>query len=149
MNNHGNESKNILLIEDSKADILLLEEVLADCQRDIRLQVVHDGEEAMDFLHRRQSYVDAVIPHLIMLDLNLPRKDGFAVLSELKHDNGLKHIPVIVFSTSQVEDDINRSYTLHANCYVVKPHDLEGFTEVFNSICSFWLDTVRLPTGGK
>lgn len=136
----------VLLVEDNAADILLLHEALEDFSMNIDLQVVHNGEEAVKYLHRREPYGDAEMPDLILLDLNLPRVNGFEVLEMIKQDNLLKHIPVIVLSTSQAEEDINRSYQLHANCFITKPLNLDRFMDVVGDIGSFWLSIVRLPT---
>lgn len=147
MNRMTNENQyTVLLVEDNVADIILLEEAMDDSGMNIDLQVVHNGEEALKYLHRREPYGEAVIPALILLDLNLPRTDGFTVLAEIKQDKDLQQIPVIVLSTSQSEADINRSYRLHANCFITKPLGLDQFIHVVGSIGSFWLHTVKLPT---
>jgi two-component system, chemotaxis family, response regulator Rcp1 len=136
-----------LLIEDNEADIRLTREVLADGQAMNRLNVVRDGEEAMAYLHQRGRYTRAQRPDLILLDLNLPRKDGREVLAEIKSDPGLRRIPVVVLTTSRAEADVIQMYDLHANCYIVKPVDLTQFIMVVRSIEDFWLRLVRLPTG--
>jgi len=140
---------NILLVEDNAADILLLEEAIADLGLELDLHVVNNGEEAMSYLMCRPPYEDAVRPDLILLDLNLPRKNGFDVLEEIKDDRYLLQIPVIILSTSRAEEDINRCYLLSANCFVNKPSDLEQFIEVMRSLASFWLNTACLPNSGK
>jgi CheY-like chemotaxis protein len=119
--------------------------VLKDAKLCNNIHVVGDGVEALDFLHCRGSYPAAVRPDLILLDLNLPRKDGREVLEEIKSDDRLKHIPVVVLTTSSAEQDILRSYALHANCYITKPVDLEQFAKVVSSIEEFWFSIVKLP----
>jgi two-component system, chemotaxis family, response regulator Rcp1 len=135
----------ILLVEDNPGDVRLTTEVLKDAKLCNRIHVVCDGEEAVDFLHRRGDYHAAVRPDLILLDLNLPRKDGREVLEEIKGDVSLKHIPVVVLTTSSAEQDILKSYALHANCYITKPVDLEQFAKVVSSIEEFWFSIVKLP----
>jgi two-component system, chemotaxis family, response regulator Rcp1 len=135
----------ILLVEDNPADVRLTEEAFREGKIHNTLVVARDGVEAMDFLHRRGKYADAVRPDLILLDLNLPRKDGREVLAEIKADPDLRRIPVVVLTTSRAEMDIVRSYNLHANCYVVKPVDLDQFIGIIQSIESFWLTAVMLP----
>ena len=135
----------ILLVEDSPGDVRLTREALADGKVRNRLSVVADGMEAMDFLRRRRSFADAPRPDLILLDLNLPRKDGREVLEEVKADPDLRRIPVVVLTTSGAEEDILRSYSLHANCYITKPMDLDKFFAVIKAIDDFWLTVVRLP----
>jgi chemotaxis family two-component system response regulator Rcp1 len=147
MNKMMNETiYTVLLVEDNVADIILLEEAMDDSGLNINLQVAQNGEEALNYLHRREPYGEADIPALILLDLNLPKTDGFTVLEEIKQDQKLMQIPVIVLSTSQSEADINRSYRLHANCFITKPLGLDQFITVVGSIGSFWLHTVMLPT---
>jgi CheY-like chemotaxis protein len=135
----------ILLVEDSPADIRLTEEALLDSPIVDTLHVARDGEEAMDFLRRRGAYTDAPRPDLVLLDLNLPRKDGREVLEELKGDPDLLRIPIVVLTTSATEADILRSYDLHVNSYVTKPIDLDEFSNVVRSIQGFWGGVVRLP----
>jgi CheY-like chemotaxis protein len=135
----------ILLVEDNPGDILLTQEALRDDRLRIKLNVTTDGEEAMDFLHRRSSYAKAPRPDLILLDLNLPRKDGREVLAEIKNDAALRTIPIVVLTTSGAKEDIVRTYSLNANCYIQKPLDLEQFIEVVRSIESFWFNIVKLP----
>jgi two-component system, chemotaxis family, response regulator Rcp1 len=135
----------ILLVEDNPADVRLTREVLEDGKLPTRLSVVGDGEEAMAFLRNQGRYAQSPRPQLVLLDLNLPRKDGREVLSELKADPALCRIPVIVLTTSAAESDIQRSYDLHANCVITKPVDLNEFFTVVRMIESFWLATVRLP----
>jgi two-component system, chemotaxis family, response regulator Rcp1 len=135
----------ILLVEDNPADIRLAVEILNSAKIANRLSVVSDGVEAMEFLRHRGRFAKAPRPGLILLDLNLPRKDGREVLAEIKQDADLKRIPVIVLSTSNAEADILKSYDLHANCYVSKPLELDRFVSVLKSLENFWLDAVELP----
>jgi CheY-like chemotaxis protein len=135
----------ILLVEDSPGDIRLMREALREGKFANRVHEVRDGVEAMDFLHRRGPFADAPRPDLILLDLNLPRKDGREVLAELKADPDLRRIPVVILTTSQAEEDILRAYDLHANCYMTKPVDLVQFLSLVRSIEQFWLLLVRLP----
>ena len=135
----------ILLVEDNPADVRLTQEAFRDGKIHNTLAVVKDGVEALDFLHRRGKHADAVRPDLILLDLNLPRKDGREVLAEIKADPSLMRIPVVVLTTSSAEQDIFKSYKLHANCYITKPVDLDQFVQVVKSIDDFWLTVVRLP----
>lgn len=135
----------ILLVEDNAADILLLEEALADIAVKINLHVVNNGEEAISYLQQVEPFKAAIRPDLILLDLNLPKKNGFEVLEEIKQDSKLQQIPVVILSTSQAPEDVSRSYQLHANCYISKPSDLGRFMSLINSIFGFWLSTVRLP----
>lgn len=135
----------ILLVEDSPSDAQLAIEALQSAKIANRLSHVEDGVEALEFLRREGKYRQAPRPDLILLDLNLPRKDGREVLEELKDDPQLKRIPVVVLTTSRAEQDVLRSYALHANCYITKPVDFEKFLEVVRSIESFWLFIVTLP----
>lgn len=143
--NAGEKDIVILLVEDNPGDIRLTEEALKEGKVRNRLHVAMDGEEAMAFLRKEGEYAGAPMPDLILLDLNLPRKDGREVLAEIKDDDDLKRIPVVVLTTSQAEEDIARSYNLHANCYISKPVDLEQFLNVVHSIEEFWLSVVKLP----
>lgn len=135
----------ILLVEDSPADVRLTQEVLRDAKIANQLHVVNDGETAMEFLRQEGEYAGRPRPDLMLLDLNLPRKDGREVLAELKEDSALRRIPVIVLTTSSAEGDIVRSYELAAACYITKPIDLDEFIHVVRSIEDFWLSVVRLP----
>lgn len=135
----------ILLVEDSPGDVRLTREALKDAKVRNNLHVVPDGVEALAFLRRTGRHADAPRPDLVLLDLNLPKKDGREVLEEIKADEGLKHIPVVILTTSQAEQDILESYRLRANAYVTKPVDLEQFLKVVKSIEQFWLEIVRLP----
>jgi len=135
----------ILLVEDNLGDMRLTKEALKEGKVYSNLHWVKDGVEALDFLRRQGRFADAPRPDLILLDLNLPKKDGREVLSVIKADESLKHIPVVVLTTSKAEEDVLRSYELHANCYVTKPVDLEKFIFVVKCIDSFWLTVVTLP----
>jgi len=135
----------LLLVEDSEPDVRLTIEALREAKVKNRLWVVEDGVEALDFLRRQGRHVDVPRPDLILLDLNLPRKDGRQVLKEIKSDDSLKRIPVVVLTTSKSEEDVLRAYNLHANCYITKPVDFNRFMEVVKSIEDFWLTVVRLP----
>ena len=137
----------ILLVEDSPGDIRLTQECMRDAKVKNNLQVVNDGVEALAFLRRQGNYAEAVRPDLVLLDLNLPKKDGREVLSEMKADDTLKSIPVVVLTISGSEEDILKSYNLHANCYIVKPIDLQQFLKVVKAIEDFWLTIVKLPQG--
>jgi len=141
----SSEPIQILLVEDSPGDIRLTREVLRDARIANELHIVGDGEEAMRFLRRQRAFDGVPRPDLILLDLNLPRKDGREVLAELKEDPDLHLIPVIVLTTSAAEQDVLRSYDLNAACYITKPIDLDEFISVVRSIESFWLSIVRLP----
>ncbi len=140
-----NKPIEVLLVEDNPGDIVLTKEALRDDKLTINLNVVNNGEQAMDYLCRRGAYTRAVRPDLILLDLNLPKKDGREVLAEIKNDLALRNIPVVVLTTSQAEEDILKAYALNANCYVQKPIDLEQFMKVVKSIESFWFTVVKLP----
>ena len=135
----------ILLVEDSPADVRLTQEVLRDAKIANELSVAYDGEEAMEFLRRQGRHHDAPRPGLILLDLNMPKKDGREVIDELEHDADLRRIPVIVLTTSAEEEDILRSYDMNVNAYITKPVDLNEFIKVVRSIEDFWLGIVRLP----
>ncbi len=135
----------ILLVEDSPSDIELTVEALRDGKIANNLSVVHDGVQAVDFIRRRNNYSQSPRPDLILLDLNLPRKDGREVLAELKGDPDLRKIPVVVLTTSRADKDILCAYNLNANCYITKPVDFKQFLEVVHSIEHFWLSVVTLP----
>lgn len=135
----------ILLVEDNPADVRLTREALIEEKLHNNLSVVNDGVEAIAFLRKEGRYSNSVRPDLILLDLNLPRKDGREVLKEIKGDDNLKCIPVVVLTVSKAEEDILKSYNLHANCYITKPIDLNQFSKVVKSIKDFWLTIVRLP----
>jgi chemotaxis family two-component system response regulator Rcp1 len=136
----------ILLVEDNPGDVRLTQEALREGKVKNNLHVARDGVEALAFLRREGVHKDAVRPDLVLLDLNLPRKDGREVLAEIKADPKLKMLPVVVLTTSSAENDIVNTYSLHANCYITKPVDLEQFVKVVKSIDDFWLTVVRLPS---
>jgi chemotaxis family two-component system response regulator Rcp1 len=131
----------ILLVEDNPADVRLTRDAFKTSQAHSTLSVVKDGVDAMEFLHRKGNFADAVRPDLIFLDLNLPRKDGREVLAEIKADEDLKRIPVVILTTSRAEKDIMASYDLNANCYIVKPADVDQFFEAIRNTEHFWLTT--------
>lgn len=135
----------VLLVEDSPGDVRLTREALKEGKVRNNLSVVSDGVEAMEFLRREGKYRDAPRPDIVLLDLNMPRKDGREVLAEMKSDEQLKRIPVVVLTTSEAEQDILRTYDLHANCYLTKPVDLEQFISIVKSVEDFWLTIVQLP----
>jgi chemotaxis family two-component system response regulator Rcp1 len=139
----------ILLVEDSPSDTELTIEALKEAKVRNRLSVVEDGVQALEFLRQQGNYAQAARPDLIMLDLNLPRKDGREVLAEIKSDASLKTIPVVVLTTSRAEQDVLQAYDLHANCFITKPVDFEQFLKVVRSIESFWLVLVTLPPAPK
>ena len=135
----------ILLVEDNPGDIRLTQEAFKEGKISNNLNVVGDGVEAMAFLQQEGQYAHAPRPDVILLDLNLPKKDGHEVLAEIKEDENLRRIPVVILTTSQAEQDILKTYDLHANCYITKPVDLERFITVVKSIEAFWLSVVKLP----
>ena len=135
----------VLLVEDDPGDVLLIEEAFADNKVRNRLHTVSDGVEALQFLRREGPYADAPQPDLVLLDLNLPRKDGREVLAEVKADETLQQIPVVVLTTSKAEEDVLRSYKLHANAYVTKPVDFDRFIDVVRQIDEFFVSVVKLP----
>lgn len=139
----------ILLVEDNPADSRLTQEVLAERGLPSRLSVVPDGSAALAFLRRQVPYADAPRPDLILLDLNLPRRDGREVLAEIKGDPDLLRIPVVVLTTSGSPEDVSRCYDLRANCYITKPAGLDRFIDVLRQIEDFWLDVAVLPTTGE
>jgi len=139
----------ILLVEDNPGDARLTLEAFKEAKVINNLTVVNDGAEALSYLRRQGVYADAVIPDLVLLDLNLPKVDGRQVLAEIKADEALMRIPVVVLTTSASQDDISRAYGSHANCYITKPVDLDQFLRVVQSIESFWLSLVKLPVTGS
>jgi chemotaxis family two-component system response regulator Rcp1 len=141
----GAETIEVLLVEDSPGDVRLTREAFKDAKVYLNLHVASDGAEAMAFLNREGEHANAPRPDLILLDLNLPKKDGREVLQEIKESPTLKSIPVVILTTSASDADILRSYRLHANCYITKPVGLDGFLEVVKSIDTFWLSVVKLP----
>lgn len=136
----------ILLVEDNPGDTRLAREALKESKLNNTMNSVVDGVEAMDYLHKRGKYTDVTRPDLIILDLNLPRKDGREVLGEIKTDVYLRTIPVVILTTSKSEEDILRAYELHANCFITKPMDMNQFIKVVQSITDFWFTIVKLPT---
>jgi CheY-like chemotaxis protein len=141
----GCEVVDVLLVEDDQGDILMTREAFEHYKIRNKLHVVTDGDQALQFLRQSGEYADAPRPGLILLDLNLPRRDGLEVLAELKEDPGLRVIPVVILTTSQAEEDILRSYSLHANAYISKPVDFERFIEVIRQIDNFFVSVVKLP----
>ncbi|MFB6394166.1 response regulator [Polymorphospora lycopeni] len=141
----GRSPIEVLLVEDDPGDVLMTQEAFEEHKLRNRLQVVSDGAEALAYLRREGKYADAVVPDLILLDLNLPRRDGREVLAEIKKDEQLCRIPVVVLTTSQADEDILRSYQLHANAYVTKPVDFERFIAVVRQIDEFFVSVVKLP----
>lgn len=135
----------ILLVEDNAPDVRLTKEALKEGKVRNNLAVVSDGVEALDYLYRRGPYADVTRPDIILLDLNLPRKDGREVLAEIKADPSLRRIPIVVLTTSSAEEDVIKTYDLHVNCYITKPVDMEQFVSVVKAIDSFWFEVVRLP----
>ncbi|RKS75292.1 response regulator receiver domain-containing protein [Motilibacter peucedani] len=135
----------VLLVEDDPGDVLMTREAFEDNKVANNLHVVSDGAKALEFLRREGDYADAPTPDLILLDLNLPRKDGREVLSEIKNDPALRTIPVVVLTTSEAQEDVVRSYSLHANAYVTKPVDFERFIAVVRQIDDFFVSVVKLP----
>jgi two-component system response regulator len=137
----------ILMVEDNPGDVRLTQEALKDAKIANTLHVVEDGVAALDFLYQRDGYDKAPRPDLILLDLNLPRKNGREVLEEIKQDAQLKTIPVVILTTSKAEVDVSRAYSLHANCYITKPVDFIQFTRIVRTMEEFWLTIVTLPPG--
>jgi len=139
----------VLLVEDDPGDVLLIQEAFADNKVRNRLHTVADGVDALRFLRQEDEFAEAPRPDLILLDLNLPRKDGREVLAEVKTDEALQQIPVVVLTTSKLEEDVLRSYRLHANAYVTKPVDFDRFIEVVRQIDEFFVTVVKLPRAGR
>ena len=137
----------ILLIEDNPGDVRLTIEALKESKIMNNMHVADDGIEALSFLKKEGIYKDKPRPDLIILDLNLPKKDGREVLGEIKSDDSLKQIPIVILTTSEAEEDIIKSYELHANCYITKPVNMEQFIKVVSSVGEFWFSTVMLPPG--
>ncbi|HOO56756.1 MAG TPA: response regulator [bacterium] len=135
----------ILLVEDNPGDARLAQEALKESKVQNTIHIVEDGVEAMAFLRKEGKYADSSRPDLILLDLNLPKKDGREVLAEIKNDESLKIIPVVILTVSRAEEDVLKTYNLHANCYISKPIDLDQFMKVVKSIEDFWLTIVKLP----
>ncbi len=143
MNGYKRIKAKILLVEDNAADIRLTKEVLQDSRIVSNLDVVRDGVEAIDFLKKRGKFSDASKPNLILLDLNLPKRNGFYVLEEMKKDEELKRIPVVILTVSDAREDLIKAYNLHANCYVIKPLEMKEFSRIINSIVNFWFTIVK------
>lgn len=143
--NDTEKAVDILLVEDNPGDVRLAREALKESKIRNNFFVVEDGVEAMEFLHRKGRYADVPRPDLVLLDLNLPRKNGREVLAEMKGDKELKRIPVVILTVSRDEEDVLRAYDLHANCYVTKPVDFGQFIKITKSIEDFWLTIVKLP----
>ncbi len=141
---NSKEKPRILLVEDNPGDIRLTQEAFKESSLDIQMDVVTDGEMALDFLFKKGRYADAIKPDVVLLDLNLPKKNGIEVLKEVKADETLKRIPVIVLTTSDADHDISKAYGLHANCYILKPVDFDDFAKVIRLIESFWFKAVQL-----
>lgn len=135
----------VLLVEDNPGDARLAREALSDSKLRLEVQEVHDGDAAIAFLRREGNFRDARRPDLILLDLNLPKKDGREVLAEVKEDPNLKQIPVVILTSSEAEEDVLKTYALHANCYIRKPIDLEQLQKVVKQIKDFWFTIVKLP----
>ncbi len=145
MDSHKQEVMQILLVEDNPGDIRLTQEALKEGTIANELHVVKDGVEAIDYLKRKGKYALQPTPDIILLDLNLPRKDGREVLAEIKADDNLKLIPIIILTTSDAESDIQKSYKLHANCFITKPVDLDQFIYIIRQIETYWFTVVKLP----
>jgi chemotaxis family two-component system response regulator Rcp1 len=139
----------ILMVEDNPTDVLIAREGFSGAKMQNTLHVADDGIEAIEFLNQRGKYASAPRPDLIVLDLNMPRKNGQEVLAEIKADDNLKHIPVVILTTSKSSDDISKAYGLHANCYISKPVDFDEFTAVVQTIQDFWFSVVTLPPDSK
>ena len=139
----------VLLVEDDPGDVLMTREAFEEHKVANRLWVVADGVSALEFLRKEGEHAEAPTPDLVLLDLNLPRMDGREVLAAVKDDPRLRHIPVVVLTTSEAEEDVLRSYSLHANAYVTKPVDFEGFIEAIKQIDHFFVSVVQLPTDGR
>lgn len=141
----NNQTNHILIVDDNSTDLMLIREALADARLNATLHTANNGEDAMKFLRRVGEHADAPRPSLIILDLNMPRKNGHEVLAEIKNDLLLLRIPVVVLTTSQAENDVSRAYAEHANCYIRKPVDYGEFEAVMKAIEHFWFNTVILP----
>jgi chemotaxis family two-component system response regulator Rcp1 len=146
MNKLSNRLLEILLVEDNQADIVLMQEVLADAGITLNMHTANDGEEAIAYLRREGVYAEDPLPDLIILDLNIPKKHGYEVLREIKEDEHLQHIPVIIMTTSRAREDILKSYRMHANCYITKPVGPEDFISMMKILETFWFKTVSLPS---
>lgn len=145
INGHKKMGVNILLVEDNAADIRLTKEVLQETEFVKNLNVVRDGVEVINFLKKKGKYSEVILPDLILLDLNLPKKGGLEVLKQIKEDEDLKSIPVVILTISDVEDDIIKAYKLHVNSYVIKPLEMREFHKIIESIMNYWFTIVKLP----
>jgi len=145
MSSRAGEPVEILMAEDNPGDVTLTRKALKEGKLTNNLHVVNDGVEAMTYLNGEGEYADRPRPDLILLDLNMPRKDGRAVLEEIKSDDDLKRIPVVVLTSSEAEEDVAKSYELHANAYLTKPIDFDGFLDIVGTLEEFWLEVVKLP----
>ena len=139
----------LLVVDDNPGDVALVTEALAGSKHPVQISNVRDGAEALAFLHRREKYVNAIRPHLVILDLNLPKRDGLSVLAAMKAGPDLRRIPVVIFSTSELRKDVVRSYEMGANCYVRKPGNLNEFFSAVKSIEEFWFVSAVLPPQGE
>lgn len=142
---NSKQKPRVLLVEDNPGDIRLTQEALKESSMEIMLDVVSDGEQALDFLMRRGKFTESIRPHVILLDLNLPKKNGIEVLKEVKAHESLKKIPIIVLTTSDADHDISKAYSFNANCYILKPVDFDDFAKVIKLIEVYWFNTVQLP----
>jgi CheY-like chemotaxis protein len=135
----------VLLVEDNPGDVRLIREALKKSRFKLNISVARDGEQALAFMRRQGAYADSPRPEFVLLDLNMPKKDGRAVLAEMKNDPSLRKIPVVIFTSSEAENDINMSYSLHANAYVSKPIEIDHFETVLRSVEEFWMRVAKLP----
>lgn len=135
----------ILLVEDNEGDVMLTKEALEEITASVHLSVVKDGKQAIDFLNQTGEYTDSSLPDLMLLDINLPKKNGHEVLQYVKENEKLKHIPVIMLTTSSSERDVNLTYNNHANCYITKPSDVNDYIEAISATANFWLNICKLP----
>jgi len=145
IDNENNKPFIILLVEDNPGDVRLTQEAFKESKFFHKLYITKDGEEAIDFLNQKEEFQNVPLPDLILLDLNLPKKSGREVLAEIKNDQNLKYIPVVVLTTSDADEDILNSYKLHANCYITKPVEFHKFLDIVKKIEDFWLSIVKLP----
>lgn len=136
----------VLLVEDNDGDILLIKEAFEDAKIHINISVVKDGKEAMDFLNKENKYTTVETPDLLLLDINLPKKNGHEVLQYIKGNENLRQIPVVILTTSSADKDINKSYSNYVNCYITKPVDVNDFLSIVSTIENFWISVVKLPT---
>ena len=143
------ETIHILLVEDNEGDIFLIKEAFEEAKLHTKLSVVKDGKEAVDFLNKQGKYTDVQLPDLLLLDVNLPKKNGHEVLQYIKGDDNLKHIPVIMLTTSSSPKDVNLAYKNYANCFITKPVDVTEFMKVITNIENFWISIVKLPVNNK